>query len=189
MKCNHSNAAFAFLFKGNQEKSEKQKGIFNMQPAFSGFAVLGAVFIEIAGFIIIGSGIGVLPTLTLVMLSMFAGVYLLRSHGISILQRIRDELSAGRIPDREMAEGAMIMAGAILLIIPGFVSDIIGLLLFIQPVQKLIRHYLSKRIIRDRRYTGNRRQETKTIDPDNHDYHSSDPESSPWRDPWNNKKQ
>jgi len=154
-----------------------------MQPAFSGFAVLGIVLIEIAGFVIIGSRIGVLATLALVLLAMFTGFYFLRSQSFGILRRIQEELNAGRIPDREMAEGAMIVTGAILLIIPGFVSDIIGILLFIRPVRDILWHRLSKRIVRSNLYTERHRQNRKTIDLDDADYHSVDPENSPWRKP------
>lgn len=157
--------------------------MIEMQPAFSGLAVLLAIFIEITGFIIVGSRIGVLATLILVLLSMLAGIYLLRSQGISILTRMQNELTAGRAPDRQMAEGAMVVIGAILLIIPGFVSDIIGILLFIQPVRDLIWNHFSKRIINNRPYNTDHGQKTKTIDLDQDDYHCDDPENSPWRKP------
>lgn len=154
-----------------------------MQPTFLSFAVLGAIFIEIAGFIIVGSRIGVLATLALIMISMLAGVYLLRVQGISILRRMQNELSAGRTPDRELAEGAMVVIGAILLIIPGFVSDIAGILLFLRPVRGFIWRQLSKRPP-GRRPPGKKpAPPAKTIDLDESDYQARDPHNSPWRKP------
>lgn len=173
---------FRSYVKGSGKKVRKER-YFHMQPAFLGFAVLCAVFIEIAGFIVVGSRIGVLATLALVMIAMFAGVQLLRSQGLSILKPIQDEISAGRTPDREMAEGAMIVTGAILLIVPGFVSDVIGILLFIKPVRLLLWRHMAKHLNRDRAQRKGARQETKTIDLDDHEYHSTDPENSPWRTP------
>jgi UPF0716 protein FxsA len=81
--------------------------------------MLAMPFIEIAGFVIVGSEIGVLATLGLVILSAMLGFFLLRVQGFGLLQRIRMESAAGRVPDREMMHGAMIVVAAIMLIVPG----------------------------------------------------------------------
>src|SRR5690606_39896012 len=88
-------------------------------------------FIEIAGFVLVGSTIGVFATFGLVILSPMLGFFLLRLQGIGLLQRIRTETAAGRVPDREVVHGAMLVLAAILLIVPGFVSSAIGILLFV----------------------------------------------------------
>ena len=77
--------------------------------------MLAMPFIEIAGFVIIGSKIGVFATLGLVILSAMLGFFLLRVQGIGLLQRIRTETAAGRVPDREVVHGAMLVLAAILL--------------------------------------------------------------------------
>ena len=75
------------------------------------------------------------------------GAILLRIQGFGVLTRIRDEIEAGRDPGRELAHGVMIMLAGILLLIPGFVTDIIGLLLFIPPVRDLAWRFLKDRVI------------------------------------------
>ena len=109
--------------------------------------ILALPLLEIAGFIIVGRQIGVLPTLGLVVLSSIAGALLLRIQGFGVMTRIRNEVEAGRDPGRELAHGAMILLAGMLLLIPGFVTDIIGLLLFIPPVRDLAWRFLKRRII------------------------------------------
>ncbi|RCL03259.1 MAG: cytoplasmic membrane protein [Candidatus Tokpelaia sp. JSC189] len=140
-----------------------------MRSAFSGLAIFLVIFIEIAGFIMVGSRIGIPATLIFVLISMLAGIYLLRSQGVSILMRMQNELIAGRVPNREIAESVMIVIGAILLIIPGFVSDIISIMFFIQTMRNLIWRYFSKNFARSHPHHN---QEAKIIDLDQDDYHS-----------------
>lgn len=102
---------------------------------------------EIAGFIIVGKVVGLWATLALVILSALLGAALLRIQGIGILQRISTESRNGGDPGREMVHGAMIVVAAFLLMLPGFISDIIGLLLFIPAVRELAWTVLRKRIV------------------------------------------
>ena len=168
--------------------------IYRNTPNIAGVILLIAIFIEIAGFIIVGKQIGVLATLGLIILSMVAGFVLLRVQGITLLTKMQSELAAGHMPDRELAHGALVIIAAILLIIPGFVTDIIGLLLFIPQIRDLLWKWLSKRMtvrtsfssgFTKNSYDNNHSQ---TIDLDAEDYHSSDPEHSPWRKDDDNKR-
>jgi UPF0716 protein FxsA len=102
------------------------------------FLLLGFLFAEIAGFILVGQAIGVLPTLALVLLSMVAGVLLLRWQGVATLIRVRRELAENRAPTRPLAEGALLAVASLFLIVPGFLTDILGLLLFIPFVRARI---------------------------------------------------
>ncbi|GAJ95695.1 membrane protein FxsA [Agrobacterium sp. SHOUNA12C] len=102
---------------------------------------------EIAGFIVVGKMLGVWATLALVILSAVLGAALLRIQGIGILQRISAESRNGGDPGREMVHGAMIVIAAFFLMLPGFISDIIGLLLFIPAVRELAWKVLRKRIV------------------------------------------
>ncbi|RCL00230.1 MAG: UPF0716 protein FxsA [Candidatus Tokpelaia sp. JSC188] len=144
-----------------------------MQSAFSASAliVLLVIFTEIAGFIIIGSKIGILATLIFVLISIFVGIYLLRGQGINILLRMQNKFIAGHVPDREIAEAVMIVISAIFFIIPGFVSDIIGIILFIRPVRNLIWRYFSNYFSCT---CSHRRWEAKIIDLNQDDYYSDD---------------
>jgi UPF0716 protein FxsA len=143
--------------------------------------------IEIAGFVVVGSQIGVLPTLGLIIASAFAGTMLLRFQGFGVMTRIRGEIEAGRDPSRNLAHGVMILLAGILLLIPGFVSDIIGLLLFVPPIRDLAWRFLSRRINFSADFatmggfSRQRPSRDKTIDLDEDDYSRSRDPSSPWR--------
>jgi len=109
------------------------------------FFLLALPLIEIAGFALVGREIGVLATIGLVLLSSIAGSVLLRIQGFGVISRIQRDLQAGRNPGRELAHGIMILVAGILLIIPGFFTDIVGLLLFLPPIRDL-----GWKLVRDR---------------------------------------
>ncbi len=106
--------------------------------------ILAWPFLEIATFIFVGSRIGILPTIALTLISSFVGVMLLRIQGIALLQRMRTELMANRVPAADIGHGAFIAFAGLCLLIPGFLTDIVGLLLFLPPVRALIIHLLSR---------------------------------------------
>ncbi len=89
--------------------------------------------LEIAVFILVGGQIGVGWTLLLVLATAIAGTMLLRQQGFGVLNRIRDDVNAGRMPAAALADGVMILVAGILLLTPGFVTDALGLLLFFPP--------------------------------------------------------
>lgn len=163
------------------------RNIYRPAPSIVGLVLISLLFIEIAGFIIVGKEIGVLATLALIILSMVVGFTLLRIEGITLLAKMQKELADGRVPNRELAHGALLIFAAFLLIIPGFVTDIIGILLFIPQIRDLIWRYMSKKMTIyttfDTTFSQSdvKKDGEKIIDLDADDYHSSDPEHSPWR--------
>lgn len=104
---------------------------------------------EIAGFVVIGGRIGVLATIGLVLATALAGSILLRVQGLGILQRIRRETDAGRVPGREMVHGLMILVAGFLLLLPGFVTDAIGLLLFVPFIRDIVWKTIGARVVAD----------------------------------------
>lgn len=170
------------------------RNFYRATPIIPGLILLAAIFIEIAGFIIVGKEIGVIATLGLIILSMIAGFILLRIQGITLLAKMQHELAAGRVPDRELVHGALLILAAILLIIPGFVTDIIGILLFIPQIRDLLWQYAAKKMTIRTSFNANftdsdfTKDKGQTIDLDADDYHSSDPEHSPWRKDDDNKR-
>lgn len=106
--------------------------------------ILAWPFLEIATFIYVGSRIGILPTIALTLLSSFVGVLLLRIQGIALLQKMRTELAANRVPAADIGHGAFIAFAGLCLLIPGFLTDILGLLLFLPPVRAFILYLLSR---------------------------------------------
>lgn len=123
---------------------------------------------------LVGSEIGVLPTIALSIASTLAGALLLRFQGFGALERIRRELGAGRDPSRELAHGTMILLAGLLLLVPGFVTDIFGLLLFVPAFRELAWRFLRNRVgvvgsLGGTPFGGGRRSD-RTIDLDAAEY-------------------
>lgn len=159
-----------------------------MPFSYAPLLFLALPFVEIAGFIIVGSHIGVLATIGLLISSAILGFFLLRIQGFSLLQRIRSETAAGRIPDREVVHGAMLVMAAILLIIPGFVTSIFGLILFVPPVRDLVwNRFLRNKMVVSGTYTNtssyhhHSAHDDNIIDLNPEDFSSKPDANSPWR--------
>ena len=103
--------------------------------------------IEIALFIQVGGLIGLWPTLALVLLSAVAGVAIMRSQGARAGMQIQRSLAEMRDPSRPLAHGAMIIAAGLLLLLPGFFSDALGLLLLIPAVRTMLMAQLARRCL------------------------------------------
>jgi UPF0716 protein FxsA len=95
-------------------------------------------FIELALLIQVGSVIGALPTMLLVIGSVVLGSILLRVAGVATAWRAREKLSRGELPEQEMLEGLLIAVGGGLLLLPGFISDIFGVLCLIPFTRRLL---------------------------------------------------
>ena len=106
---------------------EKWYTILRILPIVAG-AFLVLPLLEIPTFIKVGGMIGFLPTLLLIILTGMAGAYLLRQQGLATLSRFRGGLSSGQLPANEILEGMLVLVGGTLLILPGFLTDILGLL-------------------------------------------------------------
>lgn len=94
-------------------------------------AFLALPIVEIALFIQVGGLIGLWPTLLLVILAAAAGTALIRAQGLRALPRLRERIAAGEDPSGPMADGALILVAALLLVIPGFFTDALGLVLLV----------------------------------------------------------
>lgn len=108
--------------------------------------IIGYLLIEVACLVAIGGRIGVLATIAVIIGTAVLGSILLRVQGFGILARIRAEMDAGRVPSRELAHGGMIMVAGLLLMVPGFVSDALGLLLFVPALRDLAWSTISRRV-------------------------------------------
>jgi UPF0716 protein FxsA len=102
---------------------------------------------EIAGFVIVGQAIGLWATLGLIVLTSIVGALLLRIQGLGMINRISKDSRAGINPGRELVHGAMIVVAGFLLLLPGFITDVIGLLLFIPFVRDLAWARLGTRVV------------------------------------------
>ena len=94
--------------------------------------------VEIALFIKVGQTIGLWPTLALVIGAAILGSALLRQQGLSVLMQLRGNVAAGKLPGKAIADAMLISVAAVLLVLPGFLSDVVGLALLLPPVRHLI---------------------------------------------------
>ncbi len=94
--------------------------------------------IELAVIIKVGSMIGVLPVLLLIIATGVLGVVLLRVAGVATAWRARERLARGELPEQEMLEGLLIAVGGGLLLLPGFISDLFGLLCLLPFTRRLL---------------------------------------------------
>jgi UPF0716 protein FxsA len=99
--------------------------------------------VELYVIIKIGGAIGVLPTIALLLLDSILGTMLLRSQGRAVWQRFNAALAESRVPAREVFDGAMVIIGGTLLLTPGFITDVFGLLLLIPPTRDVVRRIVS----------------------------------------------
>ncbi len=83
--------------------------------------------LELAVMIKVGSAIGVLPTLLLIVCDALVGGLVLRVAGVATAWRARERLARGELPEQEMLEGLLIAVGGGLLLLPGFVSDLLAI--------------------------------------------------------------
>jgi UPF0716 protein FxsA len=100
--------------------------------------------VELYVIIQVGQAIGVLPTIALLFADSILGAVLLRSQGRAVWLRFNTALSEGRVPARETFDGAMVIFGGALLLTPGFITDVFGLLLLIPPTRAAIRGLLTR---------------------------------------------
>jgi len=112
-------------------------------------ALLVLIFIvlpiaELYVIIKVGEAIGVLPTIALLILDAFLGVALWRSQGRAAWRRFNQALAEGRIPAREVFDGAMVILGGAFLITPGFITDVIGILLLAPPTRAIFRGLVAR---------------------------------------------
>jgi UPF0716 protein FxsA len=102
---------------------------------------------ELYVIIQIGEAIGVLPTIGLLLLDSVLGTVLMRAQGRTVWRRFTEALQHGRVPAREVLDGALVLLGGAFLLTPGFLSDILGVLLLLPPTRVVFRHLLARRFL------------------------------------------
>ena len=89
-----------------------------------------------------GQQIGIAATIGFIFLTGIAGAYLARSQGFQLINRIQKDLNAGRLPANEIMDGALILAGGLLLLTPGFCTDLFGFCLLTPLTRKVLKGWL-----------------------------------------------
>jgi UPF0716 protein FxsA len=113
--------------------------------------ILFAVFmivplIEIVFFVVIGNAIGLWPTLAGVLVTAIVGSLVLRYQGAALFREIRGTMARGQLPARALADAMLVGAAGLMLLLPGYFSDLVGILLLIPPVRARIYEFLKTRI-------------------------------------------
>ncbi|GAB3093146.1 FxsA family protein [Aestuariicella hydrocarbonica] len=103
--------------------------------------------VEMWVLIQVGSKIGALTTIALVLLTAMIGLALLRKQGVSTLARANQRMQAGEMPAKEMVEGLFLAVGGALLLTPGFVTDLIGFSCLIPGLRSLVIGRLMKHVV------------------------------------------
>jgi UPF0716 protein FxsA len=104
------------------------------------FAAELFVVIEVAG------AIGVGATILLLILSWPLGAWALKAQGRAAWRRLSAAVAAGRSPGREVLDGVLVLVGGLLLIVPGFISDVLGALALLPPTRALLRRGLARNL-------------------------------------------
>lgn len=164
-----------------------------MRFSFLPIVILTMPILEIAGFIIVGKAIGLWLTLALVLFTSFLGLLILRLGGIGMVRNLQDAGRTGAQPADELVNGAMRVVAGILLFIPGFITDILGLLLLSPAIRRFFWKAFGPRVVvsgsfrqsgpqsgsgfrNDRGPAGN----SKVVDLDEEEFHREGPKDSPW---------
>lgn len=114
-------------------------------------AVLALLFLvvpllELFVIIQVGQAIGALNTVGLLLLDSIVGGWLMKREGLATLRRFQSKLGSGHLPENELIDGFMILFGGALMLTPGFLSDLLGIVLLLPPVRAVIRPIVKRQV-------------------------------------------
>lgn len=110
-------------------------------------ALIVLPLVELAVMLQVMQWLGILPTLALLIGVSLFGVWVVKRQGTGVLRRIRDEVRAGQVPTAALVDAACLLAAGALLIVPGFVTDLLGLLLLVPLVRAIPRRWVQRRLV------------------------------------------
>ena len=114
---------------------------------------------ELAVLIQVGQEIGVWWTIAILIADAIVGSILMRAQGRAAWRRFNEAMYAGRVPAREVLDGALVMFGGLLMLTPGFITDILGFLLLIPPTRAAVRAVLVRRLAQRMTVSGTARRD------------------------------
>ena len=115
---------------------------------FGAFLIFVAVpLLELALLIKVGQSIGLWSTLALIVLTAGLGVVVMQTHGIKTMQRLQAALADGKTPVPSVVDGTFVMFAGLLLISPGLMTDLLGLLLLIPPLRRAVSTWCVRRLL------------------------------------------
>jgi UPF0716 protein FxsA len=114
------------------------------------FSVLLFVGAEIASFVVVAEQIGFLWALGILVVVSALGPFVVRRVGVGVLAHTQERLARGEVPSRELLDGLVVLMGGVMICLPGFIGDVLGLLLMIGPLRRLViraaGHRLARRV-------------------------------------------
>jgi UPF0716 protein FxsA len=122
----------------------KKSGVFMFRILFALFIVVP--IIEITVLMQVGELIGAWPTVAIVIVSAWLGAKYVRKQGLATLQSVQTKMAQGEMPSGEIVTGVMLLVAGVLLVTPGYVTDIFGLLLLIPSVRKALSNAVQKQL-------------------------------------------
>lgn len=160
-------------------------------PSFLILLFIILPIMEMIAFSVIGSAIGLPATLLIILLTGMLGVFLTRRAGWLTGRRLRKALATGCDPTQEIMKGLILWLAGVALLLPGFVTDALGLLLLIPAMRKVAGKSLAKLLLRQKGARGFSETSTNTgvpasevtaseliIDATAHEVKDADPENT-----------
>lgn len=102
-------------------------------------AFLIVPFVELFVLIQVGQALGAGPTIVGLILVSVVGAWLVKREGMGVLRRARQQVHNGQVPGQELVDGVLILFAGALLVTPGFLTDLFGILLLVPQVRALLR--------------------------------------------------
>ena len=102
--------------------------------------------VELFIFLTLGSKIGIVTTVAIVVLTGFLGAYLTKNQGLRTLLRYQEAVHSGKIPHREIVDGLLILIAGAVLLTPGFLTDAVGFALLVPSFREKVRAFLGAKL-------------------------------------------
>lgn len=112
------------------------------------FGALAFLVAEVAAFVAVGEQIGFGWAVLILFGFSAIGPFVIRRVGMGVIARTQQRLASGEVPTREVLDGVVVLAGGLMIVVPGFVSDALGLLLMIGPVRQAVIRAAGHRVAR-----------------------------------------
>lgn len=103
-------------------------------------------FVELYVILQVSHAIGGLNTIAILIVMSVVGAALVKREGLAVLRRLQQRVNAGQMPGRELIDGVLVLLAGALMLTPGFLSDVFGILLLLPPVRAAMRAYAIRRL-------------------------------------------
>jgi UPF0716 protein FxsA len=113
------------------------------------FALLGLQVLDLVLLVALSRSVGFWPTIIGLMVMGFLGSAFARREGGRVWRSFQERLAAGQPPEHGVIDGALVLLGSVLFILPGILSDLVGLLLFVPPLRRALAAALKRRLARE----------------------------------------